>query len=236
MTINLRARFPVGIAAGDSPARLRDARRRHAARQRAGRTSGHHDAHRLQALRSECRGMHPAARPREGARLRAGQRARVHAGRRPRAGNGRQGSRAGISPGARQQRCGQDGRAGAAPPRLQGRRHRRRAGRSGVAEPQPPGGDVGRRLCRHHRSAAGDVAPQRAAIRDRQAPCRRRGRLHQRQARRQGQRGAPDPGPDRVPGAALRRPSATRSRRCRASPSSPTSRPTRSTRRAASRR
>ena len=80
------------------------------------------------------------------------------------------------------------------------------------------------------------VAPQRPAIRDRQGAGRRGGRLHQRQARRQGERRPAHPGSDRVSGAAIRGDARRPQDDFPASPSSPTSRPTRSTRRAASRR
>ena len=53
--------------------------------------------------------------------------------------------------------------------------------------PQPAADDLVRRLCRHRRAAAGDVAAQRAAISDRQGARRCRGRLHQGPARRQGE-------------------------------------------------
>ena len=160
----------------------------------------------LAAVRSRGPGLQPAARPRKGARFRAGQRARVHAGRRPWAGDGRQGPRPGISP------CRSPTTMR---PRRSSRCDRSWPPRSAAVvaapvdpaslEPQPAGGHLVRRLCRHHRAAAGDLAAQCAAISDRQGAGRCRGRLHQGQARRQGQRRAADPGPDRVPRAALRR-------------------------------
>ena len=144
-------------------------------------------------------------------------------------------SRPRISARARQQRRGQDDRAGPALLAVEGRRGRRCAGRSGVAQPQPAGGHLVGRLCRHDRAAAGDVAAQCAAIPDRQGAGRCGGRLHQGAARRQSQRRPADPG---QPASSSRRassPCAIRSRTFPASPSSPTSRPIRSTRRAASR-
>ena len=82
-------------------------------------------------------------------------------------------------------------------PAVESGRRGRRAGRSGVAEPQPAGGHLGGRLCRHRRAAAGDVAAQCAAIPDRQGAGRCRGRLHQGSAGRQGQCRAADAGQPR---------------------------------------
>ena len=153
------------------------------------------------------RRLHSAARPRAGAGLRAGQRARVHAGRRPRprarrasdrgleyrVGSGRQRS------GARMIEQVQALPGGARSARWSRRRSIRRR------LPQPAAGDLVGRLCRHGRAAAGDLAPERAAISDRQGAGRCRGRLHPRPARRQGQGRAADPRQPAVPGAALRR-------------------------------
>ena len=85
-------------------------------------------------------------------------------------------------------------------------------------------GDLVRRLRRHHRAAARDAAAQRAAICDRQGADRCRDRLHQRQARRQGQRRPADAGHDAVSDAALRGDARRAERACRASPSWPISR------------
>ncbi len=71
--------------------------------------------------------------------------------------------------------------------------------------PQPAAGHLGRRLCRHRRAAAGDLAAQRAAISDRQGARRCGGRLHPRRARRQGEGRAADARQPPVPRAALRR-------------------------------
>ena len=167
---------PVGAGSPPCPRRLagdRPAARRHLRLGRRGRTAGHHDADACSRLRSQC--APPAPRRRASSKVLAF-----------------------AQDNEREFMQGVDhGLAMAAKDR--GLEYRRALANNDAAkmveqvqlllaskvgaivaapvdpaslEPQPAGGDLVGRLCRHDRAAAGDVAAQRPAIRDRQAARR----------------------------------------------------------------